>query len=53
MLFLGAIASVDIVVNFIDLGFGLMAYPNMITVLIASPIVVQEMKKKLSSKIKI
>ncbi len=50
MLFLGAIASVDLVVNLIDLGFGLMAYPNMIVVLIASPIVIKEIKNKLSFK---
>lgn len=48
MLFIGAIASIDIVVNFIDLGFGLMAYPNIIVVLIASPIVIKELKTKLS-----
>lgn len=46
MLFIGSVGSVDFVVNLIDLGFGLMAYPNMIAVLVASPIVVREFNSK-------
>lgn len=48
MLFLGAVSAINDVVNFIDLGFGLMAYPNMLAVLMAAPVVIQELQKKLS-----
>jgi len=47
MLFVGAVSAVTDVVNLIDLGFGLMAYPNMIAVLFAAPLVIKELKLKL------
>lgn len=47
MLFVGAVSAIDDVVNFIDLGFGLMAYPNMVAVLFAAPIVIRELRLKL------
>ena len=47
MLFIGAVSAVTDVVNFIDLGFGLMAYPNMLAVLFAAPVVIRELKAKL------
>ena len=47
MLFIGAVSAVGDVVNILDLGYGLMAYPNMIAVLIGAPIVIKELKAKL------
>ena len=47
MLFVGAVSSVADVVNILDLGYGLMAYPNMVAVLLAAPIVIRELKTKL------
>ncbi|MGH1468364.1 MAG: alanine/glycine:cation symporter family protein [Bdellovibrionales bacterium] len=47
MLFLGAVGSITDVVNFIDLGFGLMAYPNMLAVLVGAPLVIKELRLKL------
>jgi AGCS family alanine or glycine:cation symporter len=48
MLFIGAVSAVGDVVNILDLGYGLMAYPNMIAVLIGAPVVIRELKAKLS-----
>jgi AGCS family alanine or glycine:cation symporter len=50
MLYFGATSSIGDVINILDLGFGLMAYPNMFAVLFAAPIVVRELKTKLSEK---
>ncbi len=47
MLFLGAVGTITDVVNFIDLGFGLMAYPNMLAVLVGAPLVIKELRFKL------
>lgn len=46
-LFFGAVVQVEDAVNILDIGFGLMAYPNMLAVLVAAPIVVKELKSKL------
>jgi AGCS family alanine or glycine:cation symporter len=40
-----AVASVDLVINLIDLAYALMCIPNMIAVLYLSPKVNVEMKK--------
>lgn len=48
MLFVGAVSAPADIVNFIDLGFGFMAYPNMLAVLFAAPIVIRELRAKLS-----
>ena len=40
--FLGAVVSLDIVWNFADLMNGLMAFPNLIAVLLLSGVIVQE-----------
>lgn len=45
MLFIGAVTAVGDVVNILDLGYGLMAYPNMIAVLLAAPLVIKELKR--------
>ncbi len=47
MLFLGAVTAIKDVVNFIDLGFGLMAYANMFAVLVGAPLVLKELRLKL------
>ncbi len=47
MLFLGAVGTISDVVNFIDLGFGLMVYPNMLAILFGAPFVIKELKLKL------
>lgn len=47
MLFVGAISAIGDVVNLIDLGFGLMAYANMLAVLVGAPLVIKELKTKL------
>lgn len=46
-LFFGAVVQVEDAVNILDIGFGLMAYPNMLAVIFAAPIVVKELKEKL------
>lgn len=47
MLFVGSMTAITDIVNLLDLGFGLMAYPNMLAVLFAAPLVVKELKLKL------
>ncbi len=47
MLFLGAIGTITDIINFIDLGFGLMAYLNMLAILFAAPLVIKELRLKL------
>jgi len=46
-LFLSSIISIDTVVNILDIGYGLMVYPNMLAVLVASSLVTKEIQKKL------
>ena len=46
-LFLAAIGNIEDVVNILDIGYGLMAYPNMLAVLLASALVTKEIRKKL------
>ena len=46
-LFLSAIGDIKDVVNILDIGYGLMAYPNMLAVLLASTLVTKEIRKKL------
>ncbi|MEO0335904.1 MAG: alanine:cation symporter family protein, partial [Pseudomonadota bacterium] len=43
-LFLGAVSELDDVVNILDTGYGLMAFPNMMATLILAPKVKQAMK---------
>ncbi len=47
VLFLSAVISIDDAVGILDIGYGLMVYPNMLTLILASSLVTKEMRKKL------